>query len=259
MTELLPHTRLYRGAERVPALAKQDDRWPLTGFDPASLPGLTVWLDASQLGLADGAAVSPWPDLSGGGHHGAIVGMPAPVLRAGALNGLPVVRFKPNEGRVRGAHGFTGPLGNFNCTLVYLARMVGPNVGRIFAGSYPTVNMLVGFHTSAYECMYDNAWVNAGKGWPAVPTPWKLYGCDMSHDGANYLARFLIDGVVSGTNTAGTGMAGGWNLSGYSATGTEETCDGEVAELLLYDRKLPDTDRQAVEAYLRDKWLPVLA
>ena len=33
--------------------------------------------------------------------------------------------------------------------------MVGPNVGRIFAGLYPTTNFLLGYHTSAEDCCYD--------------------------------------------------------------------------------------------------------
>ena len=33
----------------------------LTITSPIQLAGLRVWLDASQLGLADGAAVTAWP------------------------------------------------------------------------------------------------------------------------------------------------------------------------------------------------------
>jgi hypothetical protein len=74
-------------------------------LDPQSIAGLKVWLDASQLALADGAALASWPDLSGAGNHGAIVGTPGPAVRANAINGQRVVRFKANEGRVRGVSG----------------------------------------------------------------------------------------------------------------------------------------------------------
>ena len=255
MTTVIPGQRIYAGATEAGALLKEDELvWPSAGFDPVALGGLMVWLDASQLGLADGAAVSPWPDLSGTSHHGTIVGTPAPKVRTNTLNGLPVVRFTINEGRVRGNNGLVSGLPTFNFTLVYVARMVGPSIGRIFAGSYPSVNFLVGYHTSAYDSMYDNAWVNTGVPWPALPTPWKMHGADASHDGTNYLSRFLINGVVSGTITAGTGLAQGYNLSGYDITGTPETCDCEVAELVIYNHKLTDPERVEVEEYLRAKW-----
>lgn len=223
-------------------------------WDPKKIVGLTVWLDASQLALADGGAVTSWPDLSGLDHHGNVVASPPPLLRHDALNGKPVVRFKPNEGRIRGGTGFTGPLGNYNFTLLYVARMVGPTVGRIFAGTYPGVNFLVGYHTSAYESCYDNAWVNSGVGWPALPTPWRMWGYAASHDGTNYLGTFYKNGVASGSVAGGVGLGAGWNLSGYSGTGPEETCDGEVAELVIYNRKLADDERVRIEEYLREKW-----
>jgi hypothetical protein len=43
------------------------------------------------------------------------------------------------------------------------------------------------------------------------------------------------------------------NISGYA--NTEDTCDCEIAEVVLYNRKLSDSDRQTVEGYLRKKWL----
>jgi hypothetical protein len=33
---------------------------------------LKVWLDASQLALSNGAAVSSWTDMSGNANHGAL-------------------------------------------------------------------------------------------------------------------------------------------------------------------------------------------
>jgi hypothetical protein len=225
-------------------------------FVPSDLTGLTVWLDASQLGLADGAEVEPWPNLGSGPDAANYNVSPyRPTLRANALNGLPVVRFIPGAG-LRGGYALGGgTLGPYNLTLVYVARMVGPGIGRIFTATYPGANYLVGFHTSAFECMYDNGWVSAGVGWPVLPTPWKMYGSDGSHDGTNYLTRFLINGVVTASATNGSGMGTlGWNLSGYAQAGGEETCDCEVAEVLLYDRKLSDAERLQAEEYLRDKW-----
>jgi hypothetical protein len=257
MTVLGEADKVYLGEQEVDVVyVGEQEGYRKYGFAPSDLSGLTVWLDASQLTGADGSAVSPWPDLSGAGHHGLIFGSPPPTVRANALSGQRVVRFKVNEGRVRGGPIFGGGLEPYNLTVVYVARMVGPYYhGRIFTAAYPGANYLVGFHTSGYESMYDNGWVNSGVPWPPTPTPWKIYGSDGSHDGTTYLTRFLIDGVVSGTASTGSGMGTlGWNISGYSETGVEETCDCEVAELVIYNRKLSEVERQQVEGYLRGKW-----
>ena len=230
--------RAYLGADLV---------WP-SGFVPSSLAGLTVWVDASQLGLADGAALSSWPNLGSGG-VGAVVGSPAPKLRAGALKGLPVVRFQASEGRVRG----TGMCvdGSYDLTVAYVARQWGPNVGRIFTNTYPPYNFLVGTHTVGEPRMYDNGWCDLGAGWSGIPTPWKLYGCVCS--GTPRVSEFYVNGALLASGGSSAGHDNRWNLSGYAAT--EETCDCEVAELVAYNRPLSVAERQQVEAYLTGKWL----
>lgn len=67
---------------------------PKNRFTARSIPGCKLWLDASQLGLADGAQVSQWTDLSGSGNH-MTQGTAAqrPVLKKGIINGRDVVRF----------------------------------------------------------------------------------------------------------------------------------------------------------------------
>lgn len=228
--------------------------WP--SFSPLTLPGLNVWLDASQLALADGAGVSPWPDLSGKGNPGVVSGTPPPVVRANALNGLRVVRFKPNEGRVRGntALSVSGlPAPGYNYTIVYVTRMVGPTVGRSFAGQYPPTNFLVGFHSSGQDAAYDSGWLGTAAGY-VLPTAWKLYSMTASHDGTTYNVGFYKDGALIASAASGSGLQDRYHLSGYDVAAAQETCDCEVAELVIYNRRLTDTDRQRVESYLKSKW-----
>lgn len=56
-------------------------------FTPQSLSPL-IWLDATQLGLSDGASVSSFTDLSGNGNHFIqATGSKQPVFRATGING----------------------------------------------------------------------------------------------------------------------------------------------------------------------------
>jgi len=215
-------------------------------FNPGHLAGLVSWLDAADY------STGSWPN-KGSGPVITIEGTPAPTISVNTLNGLPLVRFKTNEGRVRS----TWPYPVNDWTLVYLVRWVGPGVGRAWTVQYPPSNLLVGLHTSQPDWMYDNGgsitpgttWGN----WSPAPGPWRMYGADSA---LSQGSAFFIDGSQVGSRTGASayGLDIGWGLSGYSA-GPEETIDIEVAELVLYDRKLADLDRQKIEDYLEQKWL----
>jgi hypothetical protein len=221
---------------------------PLVPWTPDLQTGLNIWLDADALGLADGAAVSPWPN-PGYGPDLAVVGSPAPTVAANTLNSKPVVRFRTNEGRLRQTS--TGIA--YEYTLSYIVRhIVGPP-GRAMSCIYPPPNFLVGFHSSGQDTMYDNGWIVSGTGWVSAPGPWKLYGADGKSPGG-VLIRFFKDGTLLGSATSGAGMQGTFAISGYDASGTQETMDCEVAELVLYDNKLADADREKLEGYLSHKW-----
>lgn len=65
-----------------------------SGITPASFSGLNLWLDATQItGLADGAAVSSWTDLSGTVTVGQADVNRRPVYISAGLYGKPTVRF----------------------------------------------------------------------------------------------------------------------------------------------------------------------
>ena len=237
-----PADAVYLGATQV---------WPPpSGFDPSSLAGLTVWLDASQLGLADGASVTSWPNLGSGAAPTIVPGVAAPPLtmKTGMLNGLPVVRFTVSGSRVRGA--WTSAI--YEWTVIYLCRLWGANVGRAFSVQYPPSNLLIGMHTTAMDTMYDNGTWLGGATWSPGPLPWKMYEGD-SQGGVG--SRFFINGAQIGPLISGVGgFSNGWGLSGYDATGAPETMDLDVAEMVIYDRKLSDAERVQVEDYLRNKW-----
>lgn len=245
MALLKDATKVYAGTQPVKAVYQGATKvWPI-GFRPNDISGLVTWLDAQNY------SVGSWPN-GGSGPAVTIPGAPAPTVSVNQLNGMPLVRFTTGEGRVRS----TWPYPVLDWTLVYLVRWVGPGVGRSWTVLYPPSNLLVGLHTSQPDTMYDNGtWVVAGTGWnwwTPGPGPWRMYGADSQSPGG---VALFIDGTQVGARTEvqGYGLDNGWGLSGYG-TGTEETMDIEVAELVLYNRKLSDAERKQVEAYLQEKW-----
>jgi hypothetical protein len=88
-----------------------------------------------------------------------------------------------------------------------------------------------------------------------LPSRWRVYAYVGSNDGTNYATAFYVNGLYcSGINT-GQGLQGHYCLSGYDATGTQETCDCEVAEVLIYNRPLNTNERLTVADYLNKKWV----
>lgn len=237
--------KLYLGGTQATAVyAGSTKVWPQ--FSPADLSGLAVWHDAADY------TSGSWPNKAVGGDQPAFVGTPHPQISPVAKNGRPLVRFTANEGRLRGTCSMTR-----DYTLVYATQFWGTNVGRSFATVYPgtnTCNVVGGFHSSSIDWCYENGNVNTPSGWQNDIHGWRLYSID-SRLTPTPVVRFFISGVQSGVDWPdGHGLGGRYNLSGYDLTGAQETMDCEVAELVLYNRRLSDTDRQKVEGYLRVKW-----
>jgi hypothetical protein len=235
--------KLYLGSSVVSAVYLGSTKvYPQ--FKPSQVAGLTVWLDADKLS----SITTQWPDRSGTGHHGNVVGTPSPVVTADVLNSKSIVRFTASEGRIR--NNSTGVSTDY--TLVYLMRQRGGNVGRAFSAIYPPPNFLVGTHVSGWNCMYDNGWIKNAESFPPNPGPWTIFSADSITSGN--LVRFFKDGVLQGTGVVAMGMGGTYAISGYDADNASESCDIDVAELMIWNRRLSGAERQQVEGYLKAKW-----
>jgi hypothetical protein len=233
-------SNVYLGSTRV---------WPK--FRPTDLAGCCIWLDASSLNYADGAAVSLWPNL-GAGPAPALLGSPAPTLRANALNTKPVVRLTQGQGCYR----FTGHSADRDYTLVYVGRRWQLSAGRVIAAQDTAANMLIGYHGNEMDMCYIEEWLTSSTS-PTSTTEWKLYSADSM---STAVARFFVNGALyaSGTVTsASKGWGGTLCINGYTNDADialSQQTDCEMAELALYDRKLSDTERVQIESYMRTKY-----
>ena len=211
---------------------------------PNEISGLVSWLD--------GVDYTPgyWVN-KGSGPAVSIVGSPNMTVGP-RLNGHSVVRFNVSQARVRS----TWPYDKYEWTLLYVVRQWGQWPGRAWTVCYPPSNLLVGMHTTGYDTMYDNgAWLGPNGGgavpWPTPPTGWRLYEASRTAlDGT----EFLINGVSYGKYSGAGGIDGSWGLSGYDPVTSQETMDIDVAEMVLYNRRLTFGERRKVEDYLRTKW-----
>ena len=244
------------GKARADVLGLTDAATPVRtpgGPQPPVTSGLAIWLDASRLGLADGATIDSWPNLANPTLAGSQLNVSPyrPVLRANALNGRPVARFPVNSGLRWSGTGI-----DLNWTVIYVGHIVTyTGSGRIVTSTYPPSNLLVGYWSLYEDVAYVEAFLTPDAKKPQT-SEWRMYSATGEGTPGDAKAWFYNDGVfLSGNHPVTGGWKGYFNLNGYNASGVEETCECEVAEVVMYDRRLTDTERQQVEGYLRAKWM----
>jgi len=216
-------------------------------FTPTNQSGLLLWMDSSNLGLANNDAVNAWNPRGGDSAQSAnIVGSPSPTYKTAVLNGLGVVEFVAGEGRVRGVLTDTGT----TYTIVALARLTTGSANRVFSGVYMPRNWLLGWHASKSVLTgYAGAFLDPGGS--ANDTNWRIISFTQSGS-SGILYEF---GVSTGSSSGLTDRLGDkFAFSGYDASGTLETTSCQIAEFIVYNSALVTLDRQVIEGYVAWKW-----
>lgn len=231
-----------------------------SGFDPKAIPNLYAWYDMSQETYADatalGAAGTPIHDWSGGGRNllQATAGN-RPTFKTGIVNGKPVMRCVTASLLFCELASFwtsisTSPAEAF-CVLKAVsstpASAVGPyytvdsggfslpdTLGKI-SDSFGTssINFTSGVldHHSAFHIYNPSVALTAGGG-----------------------QHFLRDGTQLGT--VPTIAAIGWSTAVGFRLGSSPSgwFDGDIAEFILYSRKLTAAERLTVNNGLKAKY-----
>lgn len=228
-------------------------RGVLGAFDPRSIPGLALWLDASQItGLVDGDPVGTWADKSGNGRDATQATAAAkPAYRPAVLNGKAVVRLDGVDDLV--------------------------NLGDLSAAFPSAATLFVVWTAAASDdqyCVYETAaidswWKYLADGYigtfrsarlstypTGTPQAGSHLACILSTT-ADYEMR--IDGTSEGAQ-AGAFLSGTSHMLGASPDGGgTRHLNGDVAELVVYNSGLSLSDRQRVERYLGNKYAIAVA
>lgn len=218
---------------------------------PLSIPGIKLWLDASKIeGLSDGNAITTWNDASANGVNPTqATAAQKPTYKTNIINGLPVARY---DGGDILAASITLPTfitmfvvsGNATNGKTFFIEQ-GPNTntnnGFFFYGEGVSIvnTYRSGMHETSKAGWFGNSWAVAS----------------FTYDGS-----FLIykNGTqVTGNTTSGSSRSNSDvtdNLYVGARTGLIVPMQADLAEVLIYSGKLADTDRQAVEDYLKTKY-----
>ena len=231
-------------AENVRAVLSCED----TANDPEE-NGLVLHLDASAItGLNDNDPIETWQDLSGSGNNAtqATLGN-RPIYKTNVLNGQPVVRGDGSKhmGLISQVQN-TGSLtyffvGNINNDSFFFAGLgSGTSAKMGLWGSSFFLRLVAGdTNDSSINWTFNNNHILF------TVTRDINDKVDVHFDSSN-ANRLYNDNTHSGTATIDTLFTG--------EVGTQDL-NGDIAEILIYDRALTTEEREEVEQYLGVKWL----
>lgn len=227
---------------------------------PEEIPGLVAWLRAEGEGLSHGAKVASWNDLSGLGNHATQTVVNAqPVFVTNTVNGRAAMRFT----RSASQH-LLFPVANFNgmsslrdMTVMVVCRWGGLTPSGMFGAWGGTANSHFEINSGGQLRLRVANVNNATANSAMTVGVWSLAGGVMAGAGDNPSVKVYRDGVLKSTVYGDPGPA---LLSGYThlyvgnSDSTTRCFDGDIAEVLIFNRALTALEREAAERYLAERY-----
>ena len=234
-------------------------------FSPTSIPGIALWLDASDAAsiTLDGSNnVSQWNDKSGNGKHAAqATTTKRPSYQTAVQNGLNAVRFDGVDDCLQAASVTLS--GQFTIVLacktttakpffIEHSANVNPNQGFYFYGTTPTASAVRRTATGIVSPDVNVTWYGSAAGVAVFRSLSSLVGGLAYSIRKNGVAQALTG---SGTTTISSAESITDTLNiGSRNNGAAPISDGDYYEVMLYDRPLTDAEVGALETYLKTKW-----
>lgn len=198
---------------------------PAQGIDPLSFPGCRVWLDAQDTATLtiNAGRVEHWGNKATTGNHAVQTTASArPVVDSAGVNSLPAVFFDGSSRSLVFQQNIRATPGEYHCFVV--ARGVG---------SGQTFQQIVGSYSGTGNNFTAPNWfVNGPRNPDGTPLP-------------------FTPRVIAST---GTGHVLQSMTVGRAANGTFNHFNGWVAEVIVYDRLLLNSEAIAVMDYLATRW-----
>jgi hypothetical protein len=247
---------------------------PFGGFNPTSISGLHLWLDATT-GLfdatsggspvtTDGATVARWEDQSGSGYHVTqSTSESRPVLKTGIRNSKNAIRFDGSNDGLVSANIVENNLSAMTCFMVsYVAGFGGGGLGRYFSRGnariwltpairstnqlyvHAVADLLQLGHETALSSIATGNWYLSSGRWDG---------------GTSYLTNVsqrLNRSASTRGNSQSFDLASVANTTFIIGNRTDllRAFNGDIAELIIYNQALTTEQIDNVEGYLAAKW-----
>jgi hypothetical protein len=229
---------------------------------------LVLWLDASQIpGIAHGNNVALWPDQSGFGNNATQTNSNKPNFLENSINGKASIAFDGSNSAMEGQlnTSLSAPLTLFTVVQFHSANQGTNDNDYIFSlGSGTGLSQHLSIARRRADPPTDAnkyySWdgVNTRFG-PALPgNTWSL----IQHQQQNAAPLHLlwIDGIAQtvADYTATFQSDGAYEIGKWIQL-YQHHLDGEIAEILLYDRKLNDAEINILQSYFNAKYTIAIA
>lgn len=229
-------------------------------FNNTTLPtdSLSLWLSADNglYDLEDGESVSLWYDMSG---KGTIVSQSnaskRPVIDTDALNGKPVIYFSGSKSLTSN----TLDLTNTDYDIFVVSRRSGSDyeyvLSNLGGNNYPNL----GYYNSdndhgfQYVANYDNdnAQLFAGEGGEYSDNTFRVFNATAT----NSSGQLKVNSVTQSSDDSKTfwnDFTGTWYIGSFLDYHSYLT--GDIAEIIIYNRRLTNAERNTVHHALSDKY-----
>jgi len=289
----------YIGFNRVPAAAalnsaasgvwtlreaealKRAGTWPGSSFNPLSISGLQLWLDASapetlfdatsggSLVAADGG-VARWEDKSGNGRHATqATSGNRPLRKTGVQNGRGVLRFDgANDSLATPAFHISAANGYCTAFIVAATASIAETASALHFvcqdnSSIPprTFQLFRRNGDKLQSVWFNNFSETSALGVVEVSISANTFFCGSVSVGDSVAMR--KNGILGATflsaPTTSIDRRGGALFIGARTNQIDESSaldfvQGDICEIIIYNSALSATDREAVENYLIAKW-----
>lgn len=221
-------------------------------------PKNILWLDASKLGLADGADVSTWTDLSGNTNNATqTTTNNMPIMATGIINGKPVVRFRPTTpNRTQTYLQYDGSaLINSGYSILSVAARRSLGFKMILGGTNGTGNQNLHWGWRDNTQFTLAQWGNDINRTLSVNTAntFSVFSSVRRSSTSPWGRAIFQDGAVLGATDNNTTLLTSYDGASIGRL-TTNYYDIDVAELILYSSALNEAQRLIVDNYLSAKY-----
>jgi alpha-tubulin suppressor-like RCC1 family protein len=215
--------------------------------------GLAIWFTADTGVVTSGTSVTQWNDQSPNQYNvSQSAGSGAPTVGTDSESGDPVVSFNGNQWLAMTSQ--VSGVDDVTIITVASATNTSSNGTLVAVGTN-------GFSTSSRTLNYSGGDLNFAVGLPgvlggAVPSNSALNVNTVTYSRSSQAVSFYSQGVADGTATLNSSdLSTGLTVGSSFASEASNAWNGNIAEIIVYNRVLTDTEREAVEVQLADQYL----
>lgn len=226
--------------------------------EPSTAPiprnGLVQWLRATNV-VTSGSNVTSWTDISGAAND-ASNSSNWPTLSPSAINGLPTVNFSGSQ-FLQSPAGFSTFTSGLTALLVAKPASVSAGARLFDYGNGATSDNIIMSLPSSTGLTFST--YNSSTSSSATASTGVSLGnfqlLEAAYNGTN-TANLYVNGVLAGTSSSMqtlNNLVRDNNYIGQDNSGGNRY-NGQLAEMLLWNRQLTSAERTAVEGYLLSKY-----